>query len=194
MPSELPPLVAAAHQRAADAGFTLACESGVGRLLAALAAAVPPHGRILEMGTGVGVGTAWIVHGLGGRSDVEVVSVEIDPATAGVAQRERWPSWVSLRVGNILDGLAGLGVFDLIFADAQGGKWEGLERTIAAVRPGGILLVDDMTPHTWIDDAHRRHTARVRETLLAHAELVAAELAEASGMILAARRIGQPHR
>jgi len=190
----LPAPVAAAHQRAAAAGFTLACEPGVGRLLAALAAAVPPRGRILEMGTGVGVGTAWILHGLAGRSDVEVVTVEIDPATAAIAQRGTWPRWVSLRVGDILDALAGLGDFDLIFADAQGGKWEGLDRTIAALRPGGILLVDDMTPPTWIDDAHRRHTARVRETLLTHTELIAAELAEASGMILATRRIGQVDR
>jgi demethylmenaquinone methyltransferase/2-methoxy-6-polyprenyl-1,4-benzoquinol methylase len=189
MPPPLPPLVAAAQARADDSGFTLACEPGVGRLLAALAAAVPPHGRILEMGTGVGVGTAWIVHGLGARSDVEVVSVEIDAATAAIAQRDSWPPWVSLHVGDILVALATLGSFDLIFADAQGGKWEGLQRTIAALRPGGILLVDDMTPATWIDDAHRRHTARVRDTLLNHAELMAAELAEASGMILATRCI-----
>ena len=47
----------------------MACEPGVGRLLAVLAAAVPVYGRILEMGTGVGVGTAWIVYGLG--SDAE---------------------------------------------------------------------------------------------------------------------------
>jgi predicted O-methyltransferase YrrM len=189
MTGQLPPLVTAAHQRAADAGFTLACEPGVGRLLAALAAGVPPRGRILETGTGVGVGTAWLVHGLADRADVEVISVEIDPATAALAQRGTWPHCVSLRVGNILDVLAGLGSFDLIFADSQGGKWEGLDRTIAALRPGGILLVDDMTPPTWMNEEHRRNTAQVRDTLVTHPDLVAAELAEASGMILATRRI-----
>ena len=189
MTDALPPLVTAARQRAVDSGFALACEPGVGRLLAALAAAVPAHGRILEMGTGVGVGTAWIVHGLGRRGDVEVISVEIDPATAAVARSGTWPRSVALRVGNVLDILAGLGSFDLIFADSQGGKWEGLHRTIAAVRPRGILLVDDMTPPTWLNDEHRRNTAQVRETLLTHADLIAAELAEASGMIVATRRI-----
>jgi predicted O-methyltransferase YrrM len=188
MDDRLPASVVAAHERAAAAGFTLSCEPGVGRLLAALAATVAPRGRILEMGTGVGVGTAWIVSGLDGRSDVQVVSVEIDAPTARLAQTASWPGFVTLQVGNILDLLDGLGRFDFIFADSQGGKWEGLDRTIAAVRPGGMLLVDDMTPPTWIDDAHRAHTARVRATLLAHPDLVAAELAEASGMILAARR------
>ena len=37
-----------------------------------------------------------------------------------------------------------LGQFSLIFADAPGGKWEGLDRTIAALEPGGLLVVDDM--------------------------------------------------
>jgi predicted O-methyltransferase YrrM len=188
MSDRLPDGVVAAQARAAAAGFALSCEPGVGRLLAALAAAVPPRGRILEMGTGVGVGTAWIVSGLSGRDDVEVVSVEIDAETSQRAQQGAWPRFVSLRVGNILDLLAPLGSFDLIFADAQGGKWEGFDRTIAAVRPGGILLVDDMTPPTWLNDKHRMHTAKVRTTLLTHPSLAAAELAEASGMILATRR------
>ena len=184
----LPPGVVEACQRAAAAGFTLACEAGVGRLLAVLAAATQARGRILEMGTGVGVGTAWIVDGLADRRDVEVISVEMDPATAAIAARGHWPDCISLRVGDVLGLLSELGSFDLIFADAQGGKWEGLDRTIQALRPGGILLVDDMTPPTWLNEAHRRKTADVRRTLLTHPALVAAELAEASGMILATRR------
>jgi demethylmenaquinone methyltransferase/2-methoxy-6-polyprenyl-1,4-benzoquinol methylase len=80
-----------------------------------------------------------------------------------------------------------LGSFDLIFADAQGGKWEGLERTISALKPHGVLLVDDMTPQGWWTEEHRRNQERVRQTLLTHADLAAAELAEASGMILAVR-------
>lgn len=49
----------AAHERAAKTDFELACEVEVGRLLAALSAAVPEGSRILEIGTGVGVGLAW---------------------------------------------------------------------------------------------------------------------------------------
>jgi demethylmenaquinone methyltransferase/2-methoxy-6-polyprenyl-1,4-benzoquinol methylase len=184
----LPELVIAAHARAREAGFSLSCEPGVGRLLAALAAAVPPGGRILEMGTGVGVGTAWIVHGLAGRDDVAVVSVEIDPATSAVARRGTWPPFVTLQVGDILDRLDTLGRFDLLFADSQGGKWQGLERTIQAVRPGGVLVVDDMRPPVWLNDEHRINTERVRATLLTHSDLITAELAAASGIMLATRR------
>jgi hypothetical protein len=50
-----PPLVAAAALRASEAGFTFSCEPEVGALLAVLAAHLPAGGRVLELGTGVGV-------------------------------------------------------------------------------------------------------------------------------------------
>ena len=77
-PVELPAAVQAAYDRADELGFPLSCEPAVGQLLAVLSAAVPPGGRVLELGTGVGAGLAWIVSGLGDRDDVEVVSVELD--------------------------------------------------------------------------------------------------------------------
>jgi predicted O-methyltransferase YrrM len=184
----LPRAVADAYARAAAHGFTLSCEPEVGRLLASLAAAVPARGRVLEMGTGVGVGTSWIVHGVGARADVRVVTVDLDASASARARAAEWPAWVELRHADVLAVLDELGAFDLIFADAQGGKWTGLERTIAALRPGGVLLVDDMTPPAWLDDAHRAHTERVRATLLGHDTLVASELACGSGMILCTRR------
>jgi predicted O-methyltransferase YrrM len=54
---ELPSPVVASRQRAAEIGFAFSCEDEVGRLLAVLAATVPAGGRILEIGTGMGV--AW---------------------------------------------------------------------------------------------------------------------------------------
>jgi len=184
----LPPRVAAAHARATAAGFTLSCEPGVGRLLATLAAAVPAGGRILEMGTGVGAGTAWLLEGLGARSDVELVSIELDPAAHARAAGADWPAFVRLLQGDVLALLGELGRFELIFADAQGGKWEGLDRTIAALAPRGVLVVDDMTPQDWWTAEHRAHQERVRHTLLDHPDLVTAELAEASGIVVATRR------
>jgi demethylmenaquinone methyltransferase/2-methoxy-6-polyprenyl-1,4-benzoquinol methylase len=184
----LPAAVEAAQARAQAAGFTLSCESGVGRMLAVLASGAPAGGRILEMGTGSGVGTAWIVEGIGRRNDVELVSIELDAATHAVAASAAWPAWVRLLQGDVLSLLGGLGSFDLIFADAQGGKWQGLDRTIAAVAPRGVLLVDDMTPQDWWTEDHRRNQEQVRATILGHPDLVAAELAEASGMIVAVRR------
>ena len=188
MVEDPPPGVVEAQRRADRLGFVLSCEPEVGRLLAVLAAAVPAGGRILEMGTGAGVGTAWLVDGLGTRTDVEVLTVERDPQVAAAARAGPWPAFVRLAEGDALAVLGESGAFDLVFADAQGGKWEGLGRTVGALRPGGVLVVDDMRPPRWADDAHERKTAEVHATLLGHPELVSVELAWSSGVVVSVRR------
>lgn len=183
-----PPMVAMATERATAVGFTMGCDPGAGALLAVLAAAVPPGGRILEMGTGAGVGLAWIVSGVAGRSDVDVVSVECDRAVAAVAADLEWPPTVRLVMGDGRDLVTRPAQWDLVFADAQGGKWEGLDDTVRSLRPGGLLLVDDMAPDEFLDDHHRSKTAEVRHALMSADELVAVEMGWSSGLILCARR------
>ncbi|MEV6346802.1 class I SAM-dependent methyltransferase [Actinoplanes sp. NPDC051851] len=183
-----PSTVIEARERARRAGFGMSSEEEVGRLLAVLAGAVRPSGRILEIGTGSGAGLAWIVSGLGARTDAEVHSVELDPAIHALAASATWPSWTTLHAGDVLTLLPTLGTFDLIFADAPGGKWTGLTATIAALTPGGLLLVDDMTPPHWADDNHQTQTLRVRDTLLTHPSLTSVELACSTGLILSTRR------
>jgi predicted O-methyltransferase YrrM len=188
----LPEPVRLATERAEQARFALSCDPSTGRLLAVLAAAVPVNGRVLELGTGTGVGTAWITHGLQGRTDVEVVTVEIDAALAALAARYPWPSWVRVVTGDAVEVTRGGGSFDLIFADAQGGKWEGLDTTVTALRPGAHLLVDDMTPAEFADDHHERKTSEIRARLLDRPDLASVEIGWSTGLILSARRRGGP--
>ncbi|NRQ37430.1 SAM-dependent methyltransferase [Nonomuraea sp. NN258] len=199
MNSETPRLVGAALERARTSGFEYSCDPAVGRLLATLAAAVPENGRVLELGTGVGVGTAWLVSGLLPRTDATVTSVESDPGRGAAAASGDWPGFVDLRVGDGIDLLAAEGGYDLVaaeggydlvFADCVAGKHVGLDRTIAALRPRGVLVVDDMVPApgvTW-DEGFAVRQEGVRRTLLSHERLVALELAHGSGVILATAR------
>jgi predicted O-methyltransferase YrrM len=92
----LPEPVRLATKRAEQAGFAMSCDPGTARLLAVPAAAVPADGRVLGLGTGTGAGTAWITHGPHDGADVEVVTVEIDAATAALAAQYPWPPWVRL--------------------------------------------------------------------------------------------------
>jgi predicted O-methyltransferase YrrM len=101
---------------------------------------------------------------------------------------------VNLRKGDALETLRETGTFDLIFADAQGGKWAGLDRTIAALRPLGLLVVDDMTAtQEWSVEQHSKQS-EVRQALLTSPLLTSIELDHGSGAILAtahgARRDG----
>ncbi|MFG1608542.1 O-methyltransferase [Actinoplanes sp. NPDC049265] len=178
MPDQ-PAGVTAARRRAGEHGFAYSCDPVVGRLLATLAAAVPLDGRVLELGTGFGVGTAWLFHGLAGRDDVRLVTVD---------RVLSWRPPFEVRVGDAEALLPGLGTFDLIFADAEGGKWSGLDLTLDALRPGGVLVVDDMDPARYTDPAHVAAVGLVRDTLHTDPRLVTCELGAGSGIMIATRR------
>ncbi|MET8754133.1 class I SAM-dependent methyltransferase [Streptomyces sp. NPDC004667] len=185
---QVPPAVGAAYARARQVGFARSCCPEVGALMSVLSAAVPTGGRILELGTGVGVGLAWIVHGLRSRTDVEVVSVEIDPRNSAVAAGAGWPDRVTLVVGDAKEVVPSLGEFDLIFLDVPGGLKASLfDDAITALRPGGQLLMDDMNPYWGKGRTRLPLDGNDPERLLEDSRVACARLGYASGMILAAR-------
>jgi predicted O-methyltransferase YrrM len=145
-PAVLDPLRAAAARR----GFTLSCDARTGALLAALAAA-RPGGRLLELGTGVGEGTAWLLSGM--APDARLVTVELDAALQDVARdhlgADPRVTFVTSDGGDWLTGAATRGEgFDLVFADTWPGKFTHLDEALSLVRPGGTYLIDDLLPST----------------------------------------------
>jgi predicted O-methyltransferase YrrM len=188
--AEEPELVRQALARAQRRDFGYSCEDPVGPLLAALAAAVPPGGRILELGTGAGVGTAWLLSGLRERTDVTVRTVEQDPELAAEARYSGWPTWVEVFAGDAESVVRELGEHDLIFADAPGGKWTGLEHTLDAVSPGGVLVVDDMDTSRYPDPEHRAAVDRVWRTIADDRRFVSVAVPAGSGIVVATRTRG----
>lgn len=89
--------------------------------------------------------------------------------------------------GDGAEAVGRLGEFDLIFPDAPGGKIFKLRQTIAALRRGGILIVDDMDLTRHEDEDLRAALAVVRERLVENVELVCAELGFSSGVIVAVK-------
>jgi predicted O-methyltransferase YrrM len=76
--------VAAILEETARMGFGMASEPLVGALLRLLSAS-RPGGRFLELGTGTGVATAWLLSGMDSLS--ALVSVDNDSSVQGVAAR-----------------------------------------------------------------------------------------------------------
>jgi len=181
---EEPELVIRARQRADELGFAISSAPGVGRLLAVLAAAVPPNGHVIELGTGSGVGLAWLVHGVAARDDATVTSVETDVRLLDAVHDGEWPECVELVEGDGATVVRERAPFDLIFADAPSGKVDGLEHTIAALAPGGVLVVDDMDPDRHADDGLLDAIATVRRQLMTDPRLLAVDLAWSSGIII----------
>src|SRR5437879_7330798 len=72
---QVPAVVDAIRRDTRQLGFTMASEPQTGSLLRTLAAS-KPSGRFLELGTGTGVGTAWLLAGMDERSRLESVENE----------------------------------------------------------------------------------------------------------------------
>lgn len=138
-----PPLVHQAEEIAAQCAFSASSLPEVGRLLHVLASQITT-GRIGEIGTGCGVGAAWMVSAL--RPNVTFFSVELDQSRATAVQS----LFRHLPNVHILHGdwhqLLDHSPFDLLFADGGRVKQHKPEQILAALRHGGLLVLDDLTP------------------------------------------------
>lgn len=143
MDTERPELVGRALEFAERSGFWHSCTPALGRLLAVLAGRVR-GGLVGEIGTGCGVGVAWMAGTL--APDSSLLTAEIDPARARAARDlfARVPN-VSVLEGD-RHGLLTHGPFDLLFADGGRAKEREPESLVWALKPGGTVLVDDLTP------------------------------------------------
>jgi demethylmenaquinone methyltransferase/2-methoxy-6-polyprenyl-1,4-benzoquinol methylase len=184
----IPPRVHEAYARESELRFDQSSQPDVGGLLALLAAAVPIGGRVLELGTGAGVGLAWMVHGLGDRADVQVTSVELDAKRAARVRASEWPPWVSIVVGDGASLVGELGSFDLIFPDNKSNTGDQLAASIDALRPGGILVMDDTEPSSDDTPARRARLANLHKLLFSNDGLVCTEVGSSTGVMLVVKR------
>jgi len=168
-------------------GFGMASEEKTGSLLRALAAS-KPDGRILELGTGTGVGTAWLLAGMDAGSTL--VSVDHDAKAQGIARRhlgnDRRVTFV------VSDGAAFLNTvtpqtFDLVFADTWPGKFTHLNEALNLVRVGGIYVVDDLLPQANWPAGHAAKVPPLMFELETRPGFVAVKLAWASGLMMLVR-------
>ena len=171
-------------------GFNMVSEPKVGALLATLAAS-KPGGRFLELGTGTGHGTAWLLFGMDQRSRLE--SVDTDPAVVAAARRHLG---ADRRVTfHLIDGAdfirqAACGEFDFIYADAWPGKFSHLDEALALLRPGGIYLIDDLLPQPNWPEGHAPKVPILIDNLEGRREFISVKLAWASGLMLVVRTAG----
>jgi predicted O-methyltransferase YrrM len=182
-----PLAVGEAKTRANALQFRMSCTDEVGRLLAVLSGAVAQGGRILEIGTGVGVGTAWMVAGLNGRRDVNLVSLEIDSVLSDAARSLALPDHVEILTADALEALPALGMFTFIFADAAAVKYQNIDLVLQALRPGGLLLIDDLTATPDASEQQGAEKSELRRRLLNNPELCAVEMDWASGLVLTSK-------
>jgi predicted O-methyltransferase YrrM len=163
-----PPLVTRALALERELGFGRSCIREVGMLLHVLAAQ-RGRTRVGELGTGCGVGAAWIVSAL--PPTVPFVTAELDETRArAAAELFAADENVTVLQGDWHDLMPPEAPFDLLFLDSskQRPEIDG-EDVIGLLAPGATIVMDDLTPR-------RPGPDPVREFWLNHPRIAALEL------------------
>jgi predicted O-methyltransferase YrrM len=184
-----PPAVLAAIEKETSAlGFRMASDPKTGSLLRTLAA-TKPAGEFLELGTGTGISTAWILEGMDQHS--RLTSIDNDATVMAVARRHL--SQDPRVTFHTVDGTAFLETLreqtcDFIFADTWPGKYEHLEKALGLLKPGGVYIIDDMLPQPSWPDGHAAKVPRLIAALEQSAGLVVTKLSWSTGLVIATKR------
>jgi predicted O-methyltransferase YrrM len=155
-------------------------------------AASKPGGRFLELGTGTGIGTAWIFSGMDAASTL--ISIDTDEELQAVAPE---PLCHDTRLKLLShDGAAFLWrqpkeSFDLVFADAIPGEYEALDEAPAIVKPGGYYMIGDMLPQPNWPEEHGEKVQAWLNGLAADPRFVVLPLAWSSGVVVLVRKSPQ---
>jgi predicted O-methyltransferase YrrM len=181
----IPEMVQASKELAENNGFENSCSDEVGRLLSVLADQVK-QGKILEVGTGFGVGSSWILSAI--PPTVQFLSVDNSKEKIDVTSNLLNYKQVEFFHGDWKE-IIGKGPFQFIFADAAVAKSVEGEILFNTLDIGGMLLMDDFTPEEHFPEEWRGKPDKVREFWLNHKGLLATEiyLTPRSSAILATR-------
>jgi predicted O-methyltransferase YrrM len=119
----------------------------VGRLLYILAAAISAK-RIIELGSGFGYSAYWFAQAVGAGGQVILTETSAEHAAEAESFLERGGMLDRVRI-EVGDGLEIIdrigGEFDIVFNDIDKERYpQVLDRAAAALRPGGLLISDNM--------------------------------------------------
>jgi predicted O-methyltransferase YrrM len=165
--------------------LTMTADLQFGALLRILAAS-KPGGNLLELGTGAGIATTWLLDGM--DQQARLITVDRDSSLTAVAQRFMGHDRrLTIHCQEASDLLAALHAqsarFDLIFADLWPGKAMLLEQTVALLKPGGLYLTRDLANSEAPQPEIREFIAAIE----ARSDLLVCKLSWSSGVIIAAK-------
>jgi predicted O-methyltransferase YrrM len=180
-------IVNAAKVAARRFGLESSCSDATGQLLEVLVGQFPGE-TIGEIGAGCGVGTAWLVSGL--PPNARLVTIDSNEDLVESARLQFIDhSGVEILSGDwreILDH----GPFAMLFVDVAGVKQSSIDEVVDALRPGGLAVLDDLTPMDQWSANWQGTPDSVRDAWLNHRRLRATEIfvTPGSAVILATRR------
>lgn len=187
-PVRPPAALAAIWADTEEAGFGFYSDYKLGGLLRVLAAS-RPGGRLLEIGTGTGLATAWLLDGMDAAA--RLVSIEANGRWAAIAAHHlRHDPRLTLLDADAFSWFGGQPSesYDLVFADAMPGKFDGFEALWRLVKPGGLYVIDDLMPRPEWPAGQDKRVAEVLAHLDARRDAEVARLAWASDIAIAVKK------
>lgn len=167
--------------------FNMASDLYTGSLLKTLAAS-NPSGRFLELGTGTGLATAWIVAGLDNKSSL--LTIENNSLLIGVAKKYITDSRVEFMLADAYEWIAGYQgeKFDFIFADAMPGKYDLFDETMGILKHGGLYIIDDMLPQPNWPPEHENKVDEFIKRLEERNDLLLTKMNWSTGIIIVSKK------
>lgn len=169
-------------------GFTMASDIQACSFLRTLAA-LKPGGKFLELGTGTGLSTCWILDGMDSSS--KIISLDNDETLLKIADTflgddhrlhlvlSDGEDWINNHQGE---------QFDYIFADTWHGKYLLLEEVLSMLQKGGIYIVDDMLPQPNWPEGHEKKAKAFVKKIESYDDLVITKLEWSTGIIVAVKK------
>lgn len=171
-----------------DAGFSMASAALTCSLLQTLAAS-KPGASFLELGTGTGLSTSWILAGMDHRSTLTSIDNEakfLDIAARYLGHDDRLKlecidgeTWVLQNKDK---------KYDYIFADTWHGKYLMLEEVLDMLNPGAFYIIDDMLPQKNWPEGHAEKATRLIEVLEQREDLILTKQCWATGIVIATKK------
>lgn len=169
-------------------GFTMPSDILTCSLLRTLAASKPAS-KFLELGTGTGLSTSWILDGM--DNDSTITSFDNDETLLQIAQtflgqdkrlkliQSDGEEWVKSNLGK---------KFDYIFADTWHGKYLLLDEVLEMLNNGGFYIVDDMLPQPNWPEGHQEKVINFVKYLESRSDLIVTKQHWATGIIIAVKK------
>lgn len=171
-----------------DSKFTMASEVLTCSLLKTLAAS-KPSGKFLELGTGTGLSTSWILDGMDANSSL--ITVDNDKKFLNIALEylgnDTRVKIIHADGGDWVQENTHL-KFDYIFADTWHGKYLMLNEVLEMLEIGGFYIIDDMLPQQNWPEGHQEKVLNLLEVLDKRSDLVLTRQCWASGLVIAVKR------
>lgn len=171
-----------------QANFTMASDIATCSLLRVLAVS-KPSGKFLELGTGTGLSTSWILDGM--DSESSLISIDNDPVFLGIARQFlSEDKRLKLLQADCGEWLADNGhqKFDYIFADTWHGKYLLLDSALSMLNKGGLYIIDDMLPQPNWPEGHAEKASNLVDYLESRKDLLLVKQSWATGIIIAVKK------